>query len=400
MKNNFSMSRVGSIIPLPFLLMFALINSCIELEISAPSFLDIMNQFQVSEAVVGLTITYNLLGFCIASLVYGPLSECYGRRLIMLVGNGILALGAIACVVATSMEWLLIARLIQGFGAATSAVVVSAIIADVYKINRAARLYGLMNAVFTTLMAIAPLIGGLINSAIGWRGNYGVVALICVISWVLLFFFLQETNPTREKIKFGKIIHAYKTLLFSPLFLSLAIVPSLLYACYMAFVAIAPFIYMKAFTLSMFSYIAHQASVIAAFVISSAFSSRVSGYLGIRNTIWVALCLTTLGSVGIIFSDVAIRLTATMSLFCIGAALLYPIIFARSIEVFPHLKGTASSAIMSLRYFLCSGITGLASYLYQERTFMLGVIIFTVAMLVLAMTASIIEKLSITELGE
>ncbi|HEV2524459.1 MAG TPA: MFS transporter [Gammaproteobacteria bacterium] len=332
MKNNFSVTKVASIIPLPFLLMFALMNSCIELEISAPSFLDIMNEFQVSEAVVGLTITYNLLGFCIASLVYGPLSECYGRRLIMLVGNGILALGAIACVVATSMEWLLIARLIQGFGAATSAVVVSAIIADVYKTNRAARLYGLMNVVFTTLMAIAPLIGGLINSAIGWRGNYGVVALICVISWVLLFFFLQETNPTKEKIKFGKIIHAYKTLLFSRLFLSLAIVPSLLYACYMVFVAMAPFIYMKAFKL--------------------------------------------------------------------GSALLYPIIFARSIEVFPHLKGTASSAIMSLRYFLCSCITGLASYVYQERTFMLGVIIFTVAMLVLAMTASIIEKLSATELGE
>ena len=88
---------------LPFLLIFALINSSIELEISAPSFPNIMQDFQTSESMVGLTITYNLVGFCLASLVYGPLSECFGRRKIMLNGNAILAIGALACVFVTSI---------------------------------------------------------------------------------------------------------------------------------------------------------------------------------------------------------------------------------------------------------------------------------------------------------
>ena len=178
---------------LPFLLIFALINSCIELEISAPSFPSIMSYFGVAEDIVGLTITTNLIGFCIAASLYGPLSDAFGRRRIMLMGNGILAIGAIGCVIAPSISFLLFARFIQGLGAATSAVVVSAIIADRYKTKEASKLYGLMNAVFTTLMALAPVMGGFINNAIGWRGNYGVVALICGASWFLLMAFLPET---------------------------------------------------------------------------------------------------------------------------------------------------------------------------------------------------------------
>ena len=150
---------------LPYLLIIALLNSCIELEISAPSFIDIATYFSVSAAVVGSTITYNLFGFSLASILYGPLSESYGRRRIMLIGNGILTIGAIGCVIASSIDWLLMARFIQGLGAATSAVVVSAIVADVYDSRQSAKLYGIMNAVFTSVMAISPVLGGIINNA-------------------------------------------------------------------------------------------------------------------------------------------------------------------------------------------------------------------------------------------
>lgn len=239
---------------LPFILMFALINSCIELEISAPSFPDILVALKTSESMVGLTITYNLIGFCVASLIYGPLSDCFGRRKIMLIGNGILVIGVVACVIAMSIKWLLFARIIQGIGAATSAVVVSAIIADVYKTEQATKLYGLMNAVFSIMMAVAPIIGGMINYQIGWRGNYGVVAIICAISWFLIYLLLPETKTGTEKVKINGLINSYKKLFSSVSFLSAAAAPSLLYGGYMAFVAIAPFIYMNRFNLDMASY--------------------------------------------------------------------------------------------------------------------------------------------------
>ena len=125
--------------------------------------------FGVSGGVIQLTIAYNALGFCLSSLFYGPLSESYGRRNVMIAGNAILVIGAIGCVFAPSIPFLLVSRFIQGIGASTSAVVTFAMIADTYKGGQAIRFIGIMNSILTILMAIAPVIGSFINEAVGWR---------------------------------------------------------------------------------------------------------------------------------------------------------------------------------------------------------------------------------------
>ena len=377
---------------LPFLLIFALINSSIELEISAPSFPNIMHAFQTSESIVGLTITYNLVGFCLASLVYGPLSECFGRRKIMLIGNAILAIGAIACVFATSISWLLVARIIQGIGAATAAVLVSAIIADIYKTSQAEKLYGIMNAVFSVLMAIAPIIGGIINYEIGWRGNYGVVAIICLISWFLQYLFLRETNTSTEKINLRKITDDYKKLFASSMFVGAASVPSLLYGCYMAFVALSPFIYMNKFHLSVTHYTLNQMAVIASFAITSVMFGQIIGLCGKKFTLLFAACLSFVSCIMIIFATSSIAITVFMSLFCIGFALIYPLIFTYSLEIFPDIKGTASSVIMGLRYFLCSVITGLSAYFYNGILMNLGIVMSFAAIMVLLLVGMFLKN--------
>lgn len=378
---------------LPFILMFALINSCIELEISAPSFPDIVVALKASENMVGLTITYNLIGFCLASLAYGPLSDLFGRRRIMLIGNAILVVGAIACIIASSIGWLLVARIIQGIGAATSAVVVSAIIADVYKTEEAAKLYGLMNAVFSTMMAFAPIIGGIINYQIGWRGNYGVVAVICVISWFLIFLFLPETKTCVEKINIRVLFNGYKKLFSSVSFLGAATAPSLLYGGYMAFIAVAPFIYMNKFNLNMASYTFNQGAIIASFAITSAAFGKIIKVLGKKMTLLVATFLPFVGSMSMLFSASSLELTISMSIFGVGFALIYPIIFAYSVEIFPDIKGAVSSVIMSLRYLLCSIITGFATYFYNGNLIVIGIVMSVVATMVLMLSCYIVKEL-------
>ena len=369
---------------LPFLLIVALINSCIELEISAPSFLDIAEQLQVPDSMVGLTITYNLFGFCLAALIYGPLSESYGRRKIMLIGNVILVIGAIGCVFAPSIEGLLMTRFIQGIGAATSAVVVSAIIADSYGIDKATQLYGIMNAIFTTIMALAPIIGGFINKEIGWRGNYACVAIICLISLILLYFFLPETLKKQTPLNTKSIFTDYRTLLINPIFLSASAVPSLCYGVYMAFIAISPFLYMQTFKLDMLNYTLHQGVVIAVFAIVSLGSGRLIKELGTINAIYLGLVLYIIGSILTLFANSPYVTTFSLSICGIGSAIFYPIIFVRSIEIFPELKGTASSAIMSMRYVLCSTLTWIASYSYDgtPATFAHVIIVTTLFIIV------------------
>jgi DHA1 family bicyclomycin/chloramphenicol resistance-like MFS transporter len=168
---------------LPFILIISLIACCIELEISTPSFPAIVNYFNVEEFFTSLTISLNLAGFCIAAIIYGPLSEVYGRREVMLIGNFIMLLGAVLCVISPSIEFLIFARFIQGLGAATSAVMVSAIIADVYSKYDSAILCALI----------------IYFTSITYDGKAQNLGIIFLITTLLIIYMYNKVSNIRQR---------------------------------------------------------------------------------------------------------------------------------------------------------------------------------------------------------
>ncbi|MBS0285798.1 MAG: MFS transporter [Proteobacteria bacterium] len=376
---------------LPFLFVFSLIASSVEIDISVPSFPDLAQYFAVPDSMVQLTIALNFLGFFIASLIYGPLSESFGRRKSMLLGNALLAIGALGCVFAPSISWLLAARFIQGLGASASAVIVFAMIADVYKGKEAVKLIGMMNALLTVLISIAPVMGGFINEAIGWRGNYGIVAAICVLSWLLIFAFLPETKEKFTPLEVKKILKDYRLLLGSKTFLSASMAPSLLYCAYLAFVACAAFLYMQTFALSMMAYTLHQATIVAFFSFTSFFSQNIINKFSTSTALILFTAVYLIGALllvafSFIFPLCALAVTLSMILIKLGFAICYSIIFAKSLEIFPHIKGTASSVIMSMRALLCAGFVWLASVAYNGQVLSVALVVFLAVTLAAATT--------------
>lgn len=380
------------------LLILSLIACCIEVDISVPSFPDMGRYFNVDDGIIQMTIAYNFLGFCLGAAVYGPLSDVYGRRPIMVWGNAILAIGAVGCVIAPSTSFLLGTRLIQGIGASASAVVVFAIIADAYpEKDKAAKLIGAMNGVFTTIMAAAPIVGGFINEAVGWRGNYGIVALICIVSWVFLSFFLPETKRTFESFHLSKIKKGYQQLLTSIPFISASVVPSLSYACYLSFITQAPFLYTETYELTLMSYVLHQCVIISVFSITSLFSGPIIQKLGARDCITKGVSLSGLSALGMVLVALLTPkspylMTFFMSLGGLGAAVSYPVIFAGSLEIFPDIKGTASSVIMSMRSFLCFAFIALTSYLYNGNPLRIALIVLGGNLICLFFTLNLLRS--------
>lgn len=338
---------------LSYILMMALINSCIELEVSSPSFPMIKDYFGVSSGMVSLTIVVNMIGFCLGALIYGPMSDSKGRRKTMIFGNAVLTIGAVGCVIAPTMKLLLFARLLQGFGAATSAVVVSAIIADRYTLTQATKLYSQMNALFIILMAVSPLLGGWLTYCVGWRGNYMVIALVCIVALGLIVHFLPETHKEKQNFCFKNLILNYNTILSSRLFFASSVIPSVLYGGYAVFITFSPFIYFELFQLKFTQYLGHISCVILTFAIASSVYSRCFKYSE-KIVVNGAMVLIVLSGSLLACSRTPQFLTLSMSLYSIGFALLYPPIFSRSMEIFPKLKGTASSLIMSMRYLMCA----------------------------------------------
>ncbi|WP_264376355.1 MULTISPECIES: multidrug effflux MFS transporter [unclassified Wolbachia] len=376
---------------LPFLLILSLIAKFIEIDISVPSFPDMVRYFNVSEGTIQLTIAYNFLGFCIGGLFFGPLSECYGRRRIMIIGNTLLLIGAVGCVFAPSVFSLLISRFIQGIGASTS-VVVFAIVADSYQGDKAIKFIGIMNSVLTVVMAIAPVLGSFINEIVGWRGNYATVAILCLISWVLLLFLLPETKKDRDIFSLKKMMKDYRKLLSSPRFVTLSLVPSLFSAAYMSFITCGPFLYMKTFGLSSTIYALHQGAIVGSFSLISLFSSKILKKLG---AIWCVISGTSVGAIGslllvilsLIMPHSSYLVTLSMIIFSIGCAICQPVIFNASINVFPEIKGTASSALSFIRAFVMAIFISLTSYVYNGQAINISLLVLSAVALELIFTA-------------
>lgn len=376
---------------LPVLLVLCLIPGCIEVDMSAPSFPEMAHYFNVSEGTIELTLAYNFLGFWFSALVCGPLSECYGRRKVMIIGNTFLLIGAFGCPFVTTIHHLFFWRFVQGLGASTSAVIVFSMIADVYEGRKAIRLISIMNSALTFMMAISPIIGSFVTSLWGWQGNYFTVASISFISWVLLIKMLPETKRNFQKFNLKKILEDYQRLFCHREFICASLVPSLLYAAYMAFVACSPFLYMKSFNLSIFRYAYHQSLIIAVFSFVSLGGDYMLKILKKETCMMVGIiaCLGSSIILNMFFLYGIISpflVTSFMIIFCGGFALCYPIIFSASLEFFQEIKGIASSLIMALRALVCAGVMGLTSFLHNQQAFSIFYVLLFISFVVFMVT--------------
>ena len=366
------------------LIILSIVACCIEIDISVPSFPDMAHYFNVSGDIIQMTIAYNLLGFGLGALAYGPLSDSYGRRPIMLWGNGILLIGAVGCVIAPSIPFLMATRFIQGIGAAASAVVAFAMIADVYpEKDKSAALLGIMNAVFTGIMAFAPLLGGFINEAFSWRGNYGIVALICLVSWIFLVLTLPETKKTQEPFRLEKISLYYMQLLTNFPFFCASMVPSMLYSIYLSFIAQASFLYTETFQLSVMEYVFHQAVILVTFAVVSLLSGRITRKIGSRKSVNLGMLISLIGSIALVGTCITFPIspnltTLFMSIICLGSAISYPVIFGASLEIFPEIKGTSSSLIMSMRSLVCFGTVAATGYCYNGDSLRIALLVLII----------------------
>ncbi len=368
---------------LPLLLVISLLTCCVEVDISVPSFPDISDYFNISDGLTQMTIAMNFFGFCLSSIFYGPLSDSFGRRKVMIIGNAIMMVGACGCAFANNIEFLLFSRLIQGLGAGTSVVVAFAMVADIYSAEQSAKLVGTMNSMITAFMSAAPIAGSVINKSLGWRWNYTTIAFISVVSWIMLYYWLPETKHDVEKFEPKKIAKDYKQLLFSKKFFYASVTPSIMFSGWMSFVACGSFLYMETYKLPIMYYALHQGAIIGVFSITSLYCGQINSLIGMKNsviygTIFILSGSVLLLTVGILFDNAPYLTSLAMIIFGIGASVTYPVIFSKSLDLFPDIKGTASSAIMALRSLLCAAFIALSSYLYS------GNLITVAAMVLLA----------------
>jgi len=139
-----------------------------------PAFPRVTGDLDTSATLVGLTLTTFFLGMALGQLLGGPLSDQRGRRVPIIAGGLICTLGAIGCALAPSIGWLIVFRVVQGFGGGVAAVVARAVVVDVARGDVLARVMSIMMALGGLAPMVAPVVGGAVLTFGGtWRTVFG-----------------------------------------------------------------------------------------------------------------------------------------------------------------------------------------------------------------------------------
>ncbi len=177
-----------------------------------------------------LVITAFVFGMGLGTLFVGPLADAFGRKPMMIWGAGLYIIGALACYFANSLEMLLLARVVQGLGAAAPRVVGTAMIRDQYKGRDMARILSLVMMIFTIVPAIAPLMGqGVIHLA-GYHAIFLVYIAFSVVTMAWLILRQPETLSQARPLSVASLLQAARELAQSRMVIAVTLTQSLLLA--------------------------------------------------------------------------------------------------------------------------------------------------------------------------
>jgi DHA1 family bicyclomycin/chloramphenicol resistance-like MFS transporter len=217
-----------------------------------PALPTITGDLQATAAQVQLTLTGTLAGLALGQLLIGPVSDAIGRRTPLLFGVGLHILASVLCVVAPNLAVLGTLRVLQGLGAAAAAVVVMAIVRDLFTGLAAARLLSRLMLVLGAAPILAPTLGGIVLSWTSWRGVFVVLALFGVAIISVTALALPETLPAARRRNGGVVgtVRDYGRLFTDRAYLGLILVAGLAMAAMFAYVAGSSFVFQEQYGLS------------------------------------------------------------------------------------------------------------------------------------------------------
>jgi len=318
---------------------------------------------------VQLTLSLFLLGMAISQLVLGTLSDRFGRRPVMLVGLAVTVIASFAALASTSVVGLIVARTFQAFGATVGIVVGRAVIRDLYGRDRAASMIGWVTMAMVVAPMIAPLIGGALDTALGWRAIFACMGLFAalVLAWVALQ--LPETRTVAAGEGFGHFIAASGSLLTNRKYLGYALVAATNSAMFFTFIGGAPHVVVTQMHRSSAEYGVWFLFISLTYMVGNFAAGRWSVKYGIDVMIRAGVAVTFVGaSVGMLWvivdplSSPAVVMAPQM-IIGFASGFMLPNAIAGAVSVRPQAAGAASGIMGFMQMGLGAATAQLVGHL-------------------------------------
>jgi MFS transporter, DHA1 family, multidrug resistance protein len=200
-------------------------------QILTPAVPFVHRDFAIPMAAAQTLISLSFATIAVMTLIYGPLSDRFGRRPVILIGTALFCIGSIVAGLAPTPELLIIGRMVQAAGSSAGLVLPRAIIHDIYGRERSGQVIAYLTTVMIFVPMLSPSVGGILLDHVGWRAIFGVCLLFGVIALSLLALYLPETSRERRReLDLRQMFHNFGSLLRDRYYLG----PALFFACIMA----------------------------------------------------------------------------------------------------------------------------------------------------------------------
>lgn len=318
---------------------------------------------------VRTTLTVFLAGLAFGQLVVGPLSDRYGRRPLLLLGLLVYVVGSLGCAMAMSLDLLLLARLIQAIGACAGVVVVRAVARDLFSGADLTRAMAVIATLMATAPGFSPLLGGLIETLWGWRGNFLFIAAFGLACLGLTLAWIGETNrqPAR-RLEGGPILRGYGKLAISPPFLGPALACSFGIGALFGYFSASPHLIIEILGFSPLGFGMITAGTVFAVFAGGAAGPRLARRLGMRATLLLGISLMIAGGaiMALLFDQGIVTLASFLLpqlLFLMGLGIVNPVGTAAALQPYPQQAGAASALLGFLQMGFGAAATLLLSVL-------------------------------------
>jgi DHA1 family bicyclomycin/chloramphenicol resistance-like MFS transporter len=340
----------------------------LSLNILVPAMPSLVTSFATDPASVQLTVSLYLMGLAVAQLVFGPLSDRFGRRPVVLAGLALASVASTAAIFAAGIAALIVARAVQSLGASTGQTIGRAIIRDLYDREHAASMIGLVTSVVVLMPMAAPLIGGILDTVFGWQSIFVFVALLSITVFLWAVLALPETRTLAAPGERSHLLAGMRALGRSPRFLGYALCAGLGSAPFFTFLGGAPYVVVGMLGRTSAEYGLWFFVPSIGFMAGNFAVSRLTGRFTIDALIGWGIVLTVVGCALCAFVYLALPGWDMATVFLpqiivgVGNGLLLPTSIAGAVSIRPQVAGAASGMTGFIQMAIGAGAAQLSGH--------------------------------------
>ena len=333
----------------PFALLVALTASgTLGMHMIIPALPSTATALGVGAGTIQLAITLYLVGLAIGQLIYGPISDRFGRRPVLLAGLSLYTVAGFAAAVAPNAAVLIVARVFQSLGGCSGLVLGRTIVRDAASADRAAGQLALLTLVMSAVPAIAPVIGGYATAWLGWRSSFALLAAFGGVALLLTWLFLPETLGARDGGRgAGAMFYSYVRLLRSRAFCGYAIGGACTTTSFYAFMSASPFIFEHMLHRPPQEVGLYYLVLMGGVGLGGLSANRLAGRVQTRSALRIANSLAIAGAAAFALADATgwlnvPSMVGPVALFMVGAGMASPFAITGAVSVNPLAIGAAS----------------------------------------------------------